>query len=329
MVEVEIVRSGKEKVGGTLKTKLELLKFPLFRRNSYSYDQGRLDAEWLEVKEADYLFCIARFHFNTGATIRVTAKESIIFVPFLLNGDIELATDDGKVFEIFSLQYSLLTLWKQEYLKITNNGERGFLLLLVLQMDYFAGMEPSYHTAEKLVNGSYNGYKHPFILIPPSLQQMLKYILGQVTANSKIDRFNLSSSLRTVMAAVLTGIDKLMADNVYAAGHPAWQVSAIQKIENYLQENFEQFPGMEAVAKMVTGMNLTIFRKLFVDITGSGVYAYWDSHRMGLAWNWLSTKQFKPMQVAVILGFASSQAFNKQFKKHYAVAPSKVYRKKN
>jgi len=323
MVEFEIVEQGKH--GKTSTTNSAWYKMPFFRRNTISDDNGRLDAQWLDVNDANYLICLVRFNLGIGTTIRIKAKGDLIVVPLLLTGHLHVE-NLGSTPEIFPLQYYLLTIGSGTIFKIRNDSREGCLLLLVFQPEYFEVMRDHYDAAKKILEGTYRPKKRfPFLTMDAPLQQIVKYILASITDNRRLDIFRLSVSVQSVMAMVAGETDKSFEEsNEYSTYHE-WQLKNVEKVKHYLKENPDEFAGMEALAKMAE-MNPNTFRTVFDGIVGCKPYEYWNYNRMELARSWLIHRKFKPLQVAKKLGFASSQSFNKQFKKIFFVSPSHIYK---
>jgi|GEM_PF-5863155 len=327
MVEVEIIHNGKDY--DHAKSKRELLRLPLFRKTVYANENGRLDIRSKEIDNAGFSMCVVRFDHGVGTTLRITAKNDLIFVPILLEGELHVSTEHANKFEIFPLEYSILTLEKNACLKVSNGSVSGCLAVFALRKTYFKGMEVAYSTAREILDGTYCMQRNAFLVMDAHMQNILKYIFTIITGSTNTDEMRLTTSVRTMMAIVLTEIDNTDCGKVIERPvYTEWQVNCVQKVKDHLQKNVEEFPGMEAL-EMLTRMNQTTLRRVFTTLTGSGIREYWENHRMMLAMQLLSSKKHKPSQIAHMLGFASSQAFNKQFKKHYSVAPSRVYRRSN
>lgn len=329
MVEVEIVHRSQKKVHNLITAKPRLSRLPLFRRTSVSNDGGRLDAQWLEVKNAGFLISFVKYNLAVGTTLKVAAKKDLICLPFILSGHLHFYKDSKIGFDIFSSQYYLFTMQEGEHFKISNNSAagQGLLAVFVFKKEYFSGMEDYYNTATRIANNGFPIERKSFLLMDIPLQQILKYTFSIISNNTRPDYFyfKLSTAVRTIMAMVLAEIDKPVNKQITPKWYSDWQIDNIEKVREYLEESYEQFPGIGALIKMA-GMNSSTFRRVFTDVTGSKVFEYWNNHRMELAWQWLSSRKLKPVQVALMLGFATSQAFSKQFKKRFSLPPSRVYR---
>ncbi|MHC5250259.1 helix-turn-helix domain-containing protein [Enterococcus sp. LJL90] len=94
---------------------------------------------------------------------------------------------------------------------------------------------------------------------------------------------------------------------------------------SYLEENFRKEVSLESLAQ-ATNYSTTYLSKLFKSELGINFYEYLTRCRLQHAVKALADTQLKIADIAYENGFSDIKAFNKMFKKHFALTPSE-YRK--
>lgn len=224
-------------------------------------------------------------------------------------------------FRLVPSQYHILSLpVKKTMLDITENSE-GKILLITLRPDYFSDMVLFYPRAkcfskERRTVLAYPG-KAEALLLDRQMRGVLRFILDHLQNAPKADPFTLGLAVKTLISLALT------REQENAGRHRSNEYAQIAEIMRLLQENPDEFPGIKKLSKMAL-MNMTTFKKLFVQETGMPPEQFWNRNRLHIAYELLSTQHKRPSEVAMQLGYSSLHAFDKAFKKYFGVTPSMI-----
>ncbi len=91
----------------------------------------------------------------------------------------------------------------------------------------------------------------------------------------------------------------------------------------FLETNFDQPFNLEEVARMAY-LSPYHFHRIFKAVVGETLNDYLRRLRMEKAANHLFYKKLSVVDVALSMGFSSSQAFAKAFKQHFGLTASQV-----
>ncbi|MGX7198122.1 helix-turn-helix transcriptional regulator [Enterococcus olivae] len=94
----------------------------------------------------------------------------------------------------------------------------------------------------------------------------------------------------------------------------------IQKALVYIEENLTETLSLENISKKV-GMSEFHFQRVFKKQLHMGIYKYIQKRRIANASLLLLNSELKILDIALISGFSSQEAFSRVFKKYYQLAP--------
>lgn len=101
----------------------------------------------------------------------------------------------------------------------------------------------------------------------------------------------------------------------------------IEKIVNYINENFSDNLSLEQMANMAN-LSQFYFSRLFKRLLGVGFNSYLNNKRMEEARNLLERTEWSIDKIARNVGYGNSPYFVRSFKKNYGLSP-KVFRQTN
>ncbi|QES88527.1 helix-turn-helix transcriptional regulator [Rhizosphaericola mali] len=325
MVEVRIEENDTGKIRNTVKFMREMRKLPAFKQKYVQGRSGGINVSWREFLEADFSICLTEYDMDRDSRIFITANRRLWVMPVVLRGTVHVTFPGRKAMDIFGSQYHLLLLEKAERIELVNLVSSGLICLLLFDPKFFQTIENVYMTASEFSNGKYSLQGRAFHFLTLPMQQVMKYILSEIVDNTRLDVFRMTLCVRTFVVMAMAELDKLKKSTSSIAVFPEWQVNSVREAAIFLAENLDEYPGTAKLARK-SAMNVSTFRKVFAETMGCGAQAYWNDKRMETARQWLIQHKFKPLEVARTLGFSSSQSFNKQFKKHFGIAPSQMYK---
>ncbi|MFW7419263.1 helix-turn-helix transcriptional regulator [Vagococcus fluvialis] len=99
----------------------------------------------------------------------------------------------------------------------------------------------------------------------------------------------------------------------------------MQRALNYIEEHLYQELSLEEIANQV-GLSKFHFQRVFKRQLNTGIYKYIQQRRMANASLLLLNSDMKIIDIALLSGFSSQEAFSRVFKLYYLLSP-KQYRK--
>ncbi|MFI3686041.1 helix-turn-helix transcriptional regulator [Vagococcus fluvialis] len=94
----------------------------------------------------------------------------------------------------------------------------------------------------------------------------------------------------------------------------------IQKSLTYIEDNLYEDISLEKIAEHV-GLSKFHFQRVFKKVLNSGVYKYIQKRRISNASLLLLNSELKIIDIAIISGFSSQEAFSRTFKLYYHLSP--------
>ena len=104
-------------------------------------------------------------------------------------------------------------------------------------------------------------------------------------------------------------------------------VKTIETMINWVEDNIEERPTLEAMAEYV-GYSSYYCSSKFHEVVGISFKEYVRKRKLALAVKELKNTQKRILDIAVQYGFSSNEAFTRAFSKLYGCSPNE-YRKQN